>query len=1605
MRRLAALLLLIFGALLLTSSAPGIPVVPGDPTPPDVQPEITGTLGLAGWYVTNTTVRWIVTDPESIILETEGCDTRTLGDTTGTTLRCRALSDGGETIKSKTFTVDQTAPALTPDPEPNPNSNGWHRGALAVRFPGTDATSGIDSCTPDQPYAGPDTDSTPISGFCTDKAGNRTDRTYMVEFDTTPPTLTPDPVPNPNAAGWHRAPLTVKFPGSDATSGIESCTPDQPYSSPDTDNTAILGSCTDRAGNRTERTYTLRYDATPPALVPDPVPDPNALGWHRAPLTIKFPGNDATSGIETCSTDQPYAGGDTSSTPIDGFCTDKAGNRTDRTYTLRYDATAPGLTPNPEPNPNANGWHKAALTVSFPGTDATSGINTCSPARPYNGPDTTSSSIDGFCTDKAGNRTDRTYALKFDATAPSIDGGTPSRVPNANGWYREPLTVTFRGTDPTSGIDSCSEVNYGGPDGVDKSVSGTCRDKADNQSAASAFVLDYDGTAPVLTPEPVPDPNALGWHRAPLTIKFPGTDATSGIASCTPDRPYASGDTPSTPIAGSCTDQAGNHADSTYNLKFDATAPALTPDPEPNANANGWHRAPLTVSFPGTDATSGINTCTSAQQYNGGDTLSTPIPGFCTDKAGNRTDRTYDVHYDATAPALTPDPVPDSNAAGWHRQLPLAIKFPGTDATSGIDACTPDQPYAGGDTASTPIPGFCTDKAGNRTDRTYTLRFDATAPALTPDPVPDPNALGWHNAPLAVKFPGTDATSGIDSCSPDRPYSSPETTGTRIDGSCTDKAGNRTDRTYNLKYDATAPALIPDPVPDPNATGWHRAPLTVRFPGTDAMSGIDACTPDHPYASGDTASTLIDGFCTDKAGNRTDRTYALKFDATAPALTPDPVPDANAAGWHRQKPVTIKFPGTDATSGIDACTRDQAYTGSDTPSTPIPGFCTDKAGNRTDRIYDLKFDATVPALTPDPVPDPNALGWHREPLAIKFPGTDATSGIDSCSAERPYSSPDTTGTPIDGFCTDKAGNRTDRTYTLKYDATAPALTPAASRNPDRNDWYNHALVVRFPGTDATSQIDSCSPDRTYGGPDRSDASVSGSCTDRAGNTTAKAFGFKYDQTGPALVPDPVPDPNALGWHRQPPTVKFPGSDATSLIDTCTPDQPYAGGDTKGIEISGFCTDKAGNRTDASYTVKYDATTPNLEPVRSRNPDESGWYNHELSIRFPGSDATSGVDVCTPEQRYSGPDTGTASVPGACTDRAGNTTTKTVDFKYDDTAPQITPSASRPPDSNGWYNEPLSFTFTGSDATSGLQAACGSSQRYEGPDGVFAIISGTCADNAGNAGFGSMAIKYDTTAPQVTGASADRAPDGNGWFNRPLSVRFQGTDATSDIDSCSVLDYSGPNNLNATVSGYCRDRAGNESAPNPYSFKYDSSPPSLMKLTVKALNRSALLTWVTSTDTALVEIVRTRGANGARVRVYRGTGRNFTDRGLENGVRYRYTLTGLDEANNAATAEAAATPNAPLVSPKAGAVVSAPPRLAWQTVPKATYYNAQVWRNGRIFSAWPKGTSVQLKRTWVYNGRRYRLTPGRYRWYVWPGFGKRAKKDFGRLIGSSSFVVR
>lgn len=267
----------------------------------------------------------------------------------------------------------------------------------------------------------------------------------------------------------------------------------------------------------------------------------------------------------------------------------------------------------------------------------------------------------------------------------------------------------------------------------------------------------------------------------------------------------------------------------------------------------------------------------------------------------------------------------------------------------------------------------------------------------------------------------------------------------------------------------------------------------------------------------------------------------------------------------------------------------------------------------------------------------------------------------------------------------------------------------------------------------------------------------------------------------------------------------------------------------------------------------------------------------------------------------------------------------------------------------------------------------------------------------------LTIRIDKTPPAVGGA-ASRPPDANGWYNHPLTISFSGTDATSGIASCSSTSYGGPDSGGVVVSGSCSDDAGNVGTAT-FSLAYDGTPPTLAKVTFRHLNRSVDLRWTASADTRLTEITRTtRGKGGKTKTVYRGTGKEYRDKGLRPGAKYLYRVTAFDAASNTVSKTVPVTATGRLLNPVPGARVSSPPLLVWTAVRGASYYNVQLYRGRQILSAWPVRPSLKLPRSWVYHGRHYRLSAGRYRWYVWPGFGRLAQANYGHLLGGSSFVV-
>lgn len=336
---------------------------------------------------------------------------------------------------------------------------------------------------------------------------------------------------------------------------------------------------------------------------------------------------------------------------------------------------------------------------------------------------------------------------------------------------------------------------------------------------------------------------------------------------------------------------------------------------------------------------------------------------------------------------------------------------------------------------------------------------------------------------------------------------------------------------------------------------------------------------------------------------------------------------------------------------------------------------------------------------------------------------------------------------------------------------------------------------------------------------------------------------------------------------------------------------------------------------------------------------------------------------------------------------------------------VTPSCSLPSllpvSCAGWHAASVTLRWTwnpgGELSTSGCQTQTFATDTP--PPGPTVTCTVTWNDGfAGN----KATVLVDKTPPAVSSATPARAPDHDGWYNHPVPFAFHGADATSGIASCDTVTYAGPGGPGASVSGGCTDLAGNRGIA-AFPISYDATPPAPARVTEAPGNRSIRLNWVAPPDAASVRVHR---LSAPQKMIYAGRAGHATDRRLQNGVRYRYSITVFDEAGNATTTRASAIPTASKLRPLSGTVVQGPPRLTWRRARGADYYNVQLFKGKRkILSAWPHGAHLQLRPAWRYRGKHRRLVPGVYRWYVWPGFGLRFEHRYGPRLGGSSFRVR
>jgi hypothetical protein len=616
------------------------------------------------------------------------------------------------------------------------------------------------------------------------------------------------------------------------------------------------------------------------------------------------------------------------------------------------------------------------------------------------------------------------------------------------------------------------------------------------------------------------------------------------------------------------------------------------------------------------------------------------------------------------------------------------------------------------------------------------------------------------------------------------------------------------------------------------------------------------------------------------------------------------------------------------------------------------------------------------------------------------------------------------------------------------DTTPPSIAPTANITTSTTDPAGATVHYDLPAAvdvvDGTDPV-SCTPaaDTNFA---VGTTTVTCTATDAHQNTATSTFTVTVvitDTTPPVVTVPADMTVDAASPSGTP--VSFTAS-ATDNVDgalapTCAPPS----GSTFAIgtaTVTCSATDAHGNTASASFAVTVvlvDTTPPTVSVPGDMTVDATGLNGASVTFSASATDNVDGALAadCSPQSGSTFP-FGATSVTCNATDSHGNTGTASFGVTVVDRTPptfqnvpaDITVEADGPAGSVVHYIPP-----TATDDIDGpiAQVACSPASGS-----VFALgrTRAQCAasDSHGNRGTASFNVDVvDTTPPRLIapgdGAVYASSSSGASRSDPGVASWLSSASAVDLVDPHPTLTNNAPAELpvgTTTVTFVARDASGNTvsrsatidvrpqppagTTPPPLPVPPDRQPPDdVHLLTATAGDGVVTLTWKrpAAADFAHVVITRSSGTGTAGVVVYRGAGTSFVDRGIKNGVEYRYVVVAVDKAgnNSVGVAVVAMPKRSALRSPRDGAQLHKPPRLVWTRVPDARYYNVQVFFGAtKVLSAWPVGTTFVVRSTWMYNRVRYRLVPGVYRWYVWPGFGPRADANYGALLGSSSFVI-
>lgn len=1137
-----------------------------DPSAPGISPVVVGTLGANGWYTSDVSLSWNVSEPDSpSSLLLTGCVPQSVvADQAELTYSCTASSAGGSTGPvTQAIKRDASVPAYDCGVLPA----GWQAANVVLSCTAQDVgPSGLATSPTFQLLTaladGEESAAAPTNAEAVaDNAGNGTSAQYSFMVDRKAPALACDSAPS----GWSAVDIAIGCTAADAGSGLADpadatfqLTTDVADGTETDDASTGTKTVADGVGNSATAgpISGIRVDKKAPAVVRDGAADacsvPGLNDWCRGEQTAGFTVSDDGSGIaddgaaSRSVTRSSSENGAAVAIPSGPFA-DLVGNSSPGlSPTFKIDSVSPmydcGVVPT--------GWHGTNVILSCTAQDATSGLAESGDAAfelataVAAGEESDAVTTDArMIEDVAGNETTAVVApLKVDLKAPVV---ACDSAPSA--WSAVDVAIGCTAADGGSGLadpaDASFQLTTSVPDGTETDDASTgarsVPDDVGNAAPAGPVTgVRVDKKAPVVMRDNRADacslPGNNGWCRGVQAAGFTVTDGGSGLA---PDGAASRdvvrwSDENGSNVAissGSFADMVGNsNAGIDATFQIDSVAPTYDCD-EPSTE---WQGSNVSVSCTAADATSGL-----ADESDASFQLSTALP------AGQESDAV------STGSRLLFD-------------------------------------EAGNDTTAVVAP----------------FKIDLKAPSVECGSAPS----AWSATDVSVDCAADDGGSGLANAS-DAVFqlwtSVPE--GTETDDASTaarsvlDAVGNgaQAGPVGGAKVDKKAPVVAAHVASDscslPGLLGWCRGEQTAGFVVTDGGSGLfgdsaaERVVTRSSSDNGESVAIASGGF-EDMVGNETTgiaRTF--KIDSVAPSYDCGTLP----TGWQAAN-VTLSCTAQDGTSGVAGSASFQLLTalpaGQESASVSTGSrLLTDVAGNQTTAVVaPFMIDRKAPVVECDAAP----TAWSATDVTVDCTAADGGSGLhDAADAAFHLTTSVPAGTETDDASTgtravlDGVGNAAQAgpVSGAHVDKKAPVVERNTASDscslPGQNGWCRGTQTAAFTVTDGGSGIadDGASVRGVSRSTSDNGAAVSiasGAFADMVGNSTAGISAtFKIDSVPPQVTCAATPTFLA---RQLPGTVKATVTDATSgaLAATVTGQATNTNGGT--VTLIGY--DNAGN---------------------------------------------------------------------------------------------------------------------------------------------------------------------------------------------------------------------------------------------------------------------------------------------------------------------------------------------------------------------------------------------------------------------------------------------